>query len=95
MNHFKEIEHGYRNMIFNFGGTEPPFRANLHFGYAQSGSGRTSFSESTVASTAPKPAPNLFVFFDFHIFHKSIFPKNQHLFKQYFMLVLWYYSYLI
>ena len=30
------------------GGTEPPFRVNLLFGYAQSGSERTSFSGSTV-----------------------------------------------
>ena len=30
--------------IFQIGGTEPPFRANLLFGYVQSGSERDSFS---------------------------------------------------
>ena len=54
MCHFKEIEHGCKNIIyliylfFGGGGTEPTFRANLLFGYTQSGSERTSFSGSTV-----------------------------------------------
>ena len=48
MCHFKEIDVGLKNIISNFGGTEPPIRANLLFGYAQSGSERTSFSGSTV-----------------------------------------------
>ena len=48
MCHSKEIENGCINIIFKFGGTEPPFQANLLFGYAQSGSERSSFSGSTV-----------------------------------------------
>ena len=48
--HFKEIDFGL-NDFFNLWGTEPPFRANLLFGYAQSGSERTSFSGSTVLLT--------------------------------------------
>ena len=50
MCHFKETEHGCQNIIFILGDAEPPFRANLLFGYAQSGSERTSFSGSTVRS---------------------------------------------
>ena len=48
MCHCKEIEHGCKNIISNFWGTDPPFRANLLFGCAQGGSERTSFSGSTV-----------------------------------------------
>ena len=48
MCHFKEIETGCKNIIFNFGGTEPPFRANHLFGHAQSGYDRTSFSGATL-----------------------------------------------
>ena len=50
MCHFKEIENVHNNFIFIFGGTEPPFRANLIFGYAQSGSEQTSILGSTVRS---------------------------------------------
>ena len=49
MCNFKEIEKDVK-ALFDLGGTEPPFRANLLFGYAQSGSERTSFSGSTVIS---------------------------------------------
>ena len=38
---FKDIRNRYKNIIFNLWGTEPPFLANLLFGYAQSGSERT------------------------------------------------------
>ena len=48
MCHFKEIENVCKNFILNFGGTEPPFRANLLYKYAQSGFERTSFSGSAV-----------------------------------------------
>ena len=48
MCHYNEIEHGCKNCIFNCEGTEPPFRATLLFGYAQSGYERTSFLGSTV-----------------------------------------------
>ena len=48
MCNFKKVDFRWKNMIFNLGGTEPPFRANFIFGYAQSGSERTSFSGSTV-----------------------------------------------
>jgi hypothetical protein len=48
MGHFKEIEIGCINDTISLGGTEPPLRANLLFGYAQSGSERASFSGSTV-----------------------------------------------
>ena len=46
--HFTEIENRCKNIIFNLLGTEPPFRANLLFGYAKSGFERVSFSGSTV-----------------------------------------------
>ena len=32
MCHFKEIDFLLKSNIFNFGGTEPPFRASLLFG---------------------------------------------------------------
>ena len=32
MCHFKENENEYKNIIFDLGVTEPPFRANLLFG---------------------------------------------------------------
>ena len=53
MCHFKEIETGCKhslfiNCFFFVGGTEPYFRANLLFGYAQSDYERTFFSGSTV-----------------------------------------------
>ena len=47
MCHFKEIGNGCKKHYFNLWGTEAPFRANLLFGYAQSGSERNSFSGST------------------------------------------------
>ena len=48
MGHFKEIENGCTNIISSLWGTEPPFRANLLSGYAQSGYERTSISGSTL-----------------------------------------------
>ena len=48
MGHFKEQRNRvYKLKNVNWGG-EPPFRANLRFGYAQSGYERTFFSESIV-----------------------------------------------
>ena len=47
MGNFKEIEIGCINDKMSVWGTEPAFRANLLFGYAQSDSERISFSGST------------------------------------------------
>ena len=49
MCHYKEIENRYKKHYSNCWGTEPLFRANLLFGYAQSDYERTSFSGSTVS----------------------------------------------
>ena len=58
MCHFKKKRKWMcKNNIFKFGGSEPPFRANLLFWYAQSGSKRTSFSGSTVPERST-PAQN-------------------------------------
>ena len=52
---FKETYFLQKNIILVFGGTEPPFWANLLFGYAQSGYKRTSFSGSTVRCDLSRP----------------------------------------
>ena len=45
MCHFKEIEILLKNMIFTFGGTESPFRANLLFGMLKKVLGEPPFRD--------------------------------------------------
>ena len=61
-----------KTLFSTWGGTEPPFRENLLFGYAQSGSERTSFSGSPVAVQARPRAHR--VNFDMGDFVYSIIP---------------------
>ena len=63
MCHSKEIEIGCKKRIYNLGGTDPPFRANLLFGYVQSGSERTSFSGSTVRVVVKELSPKMYSLF--------------------------------